>query len=80
MQELLTAAAATTTAIYLIVFANWHNMLRINFKPFNCALCLSVWVYILFSFLPSYVALNSLYACLAGCSAAIIQKILTKWQ
>lgn len=80
MQELLRAAAATTTAIYLIVFANWHSILKINFKPFNCALCFSVWLYITFSFLPPYFASNAFYGALSGCSAAIIQKLLSKWK
>lgn len=80
MQELLTASAATATSIYLIVFANWHNMLRINYKPFNCTLCLSVWLYVAFSLLPSYVALNAFYGSLAGISAALLTRLIERWK
>ena len=76
---LLTIAAAITFTIWFIDIVQLHRVLKINFKPFNCHPCLSVWVYIVFYLSPNLVALIAFGACFTSVATCIITKMLDKW-
>ena len=76
---LLEIAASITFTIWFVEIVRLHKVLRIDFKPFSCVPCLSVWAYIVFVLCPSYVALIAFCACFSSVAAAIISKILNKW-
>ena len=47
--------AAILSAVYFIEMARMHKVLRIDFRPFNCLVCLPAWVALALYWLPSYV-------------------------
>lgn len=69
-------AAAILAAVYFIELANMPHKLRLNFKPFNCLLCLSTWLALGFYFIPGWV-LNMLITCtIAGALANPIKNFI----
>jgi hypothetical protein len=58
--------AAILSAVYFIEMARMHKALRIDFKPFNCLMCLSTWLALAFQFVPSFALTYIIVSCLAG--------------
>ncbi len=76
---LLTIAASISFTIWFVTIAQLHRVLRIDFKPFSCVPCLSVWVFIAFTLLPSYITLIAFGATFASTVATLIQIKLDRW-
>jgi hypothetical protein len=70
MQELIHQLqilfAAILAAVYFIEMARMHKALRLDFKPFNCLMCLSTWLALGFQFVPSFALTFIIVSCLAG--------------
>jgi hypothetical protein len=58
--------AAILSAVYFIEMARMHKALRIDFRPFNCLMCLSTWLALGFQFVPSFALTYIIVSCLAG--------------
>ena len=58
--------AAILAAVYFIEMARMHKALRLDFKPFNCLMCLSTWLALSFQFVPSFALTFIIVSCLAG--------------
>jgi hypothetical protein len=58
--------AAILAAVYFIEMARMHKALRLDFKPFNCLMCLSTWLALAFQFVPFYALTFIIVSCLAG--------------
>ena len=54
MNEIKIIAGSIAFAIYFIEYGRFPAKWRINFKPFNCAMCLSVWVSLWLLFMPNW--------------------------
>jgi hypothetical protein len=52
---LLNIFASALFSFYFIEMARLHLKLNINFKPFNCLVCLPAWVALALYLLPMYV-------------------------
>ena len=52
MQIIETILAANFFSFYFIVQNDFPRKWNINYKPFNCTLCLTAWVGLLLYFLP----------------------------
>lgn len=52
MQIIETILAANFFSFYFIVQNDFPRKWKINYKPFNCTLCLTAWVGLLLYFLP----------------------------
>jgi hypothetical protein len=61
---------------YFIEMARLPEKLKVNFKPFNCNMCLSVYVAIAFYFLPVMVLNCVLVASVAGVSAPLFRNLM----
>ena len=61
---------------YFIDMARLPEKWKINFKPFNCNLCLSVYVAITLYFLPVIVLNCTLVAFVAGVSAPLFRNLM----
>ena len=75
---IISALAAISTSIYLIDMAQFHRKFKLDFKPFNCVMCFSVWSFIVLILTPSYIPLLLLFATFTGVAAAVISKLLSK--
>ena len=75
---LIAFAASLTASIYFIDISMLYYKLKLNFKPFNCVTCLSVWLFLLLLLLPSYLSLLIFFTFFTGVSSAIISKLLDK--
>ena len=68
--------ASLFSVFYLIDMARLPEKLKVNFKPFNCNMCLSVYVAIALFFLPVMVLNCVLVAFVAGVSAPLFRNLL----
>jgi hypothetical protein len=50
----MTAIAAALTAWIFIHVLRMPERWKLNFKPFNCGLCLSFWLAVILYFCPTY--------------------------
>ena len=68
-------------SVAFVTFFQMNNMpygLGLNFKPFNCAPCLSFWVALGLMFAPELLSTILAVSFGAGVIAAILEKILMK--
>jgi len=68
--------ATLFSVFYLIDMARLPEKLKVNFKPFNCNMCLSVYVAIALYLLPVVVLNCVLVAFVAGVSAPLFRNLL----
>jgi len=68
--------ASLFSVFYLIDMARLPEKLKVNFKPFNCNMCLSVYVAITLYFLPVMVTNCILVAFVAGVSAPLFRNLM----
>lgn len=70
--------AAAMFAFYFIDMARIPAKWKINFKPFNCIICLSSWTAFILYWLP--IQITEIMMCMfgAGILSAIIKTIITK--
>ena len=54
MNEMKIIIGAIAFSIYFIEYGRFPVKWRINFKPFNCVMCLSVWVSLWLLFMPDW--------------------------
>jgi hypothetical protein len=80
MQELIHQLqilfAAILAAVYFIEMARMHKALRLDFRPFNCLMCLSTWLALGFQFVPSFVLTFIICSCLAGALVTPIKNFI----
>lgn len=68
--------ASLFSVFYIIDMARLPERFKVNFKPFNCNMCLSVYVAIALYLLPT-IALNCvLVASVSGVSAPLFRNLL----
>ena len=68
--------ASLFSVFYLIDMARLPERLKVNFKPFNCNMCLSVYVAIALYLLP-VIVLNCVFvAFVAGVSAPLFRNLM----
>ena len=68
--------ASLFTVFYLIDMARLPERLKVNYKPFNCNMCLSVYVAIALYLLPVIVLNCFLVAFVAGVSAPLFRNLM----
>jgi hypothetical protein len=68
--------ASLFSVFYLIDMARLPEKLNVNFKPFNCNMCLSVYVAVALYFLPVMVLNCVLVAFVAGVSAPLFRNLM----
>ena len=68
--------ASLFSVFYLIDMARLPERLKVNFKPFNCNMCLSVYVAIALYFMPVMVLNCVLVAAVSGVSAPLFRNLL----
>ena len=68
--------ASLFSVFYLIDMARLPEKLKVNFKPFNCNMCLSVYVAIALYLLPVMVTNCVLVAFVAGVSAPLFRNLM----
>ena len=68
--------ASLFSVFYLIDMARLPERLKVNFKPFNCNMCLSVYVAIALYFMPVMVLNCVLVAFVAGVSAPLFRNLM----
>jgi hypothetical protein len=73
---LLTITAAIAFTLYWVEFAELYVKFRLNFRPFNCSVCLAAWVGLALYFLPIEVSEAVCAMFIPGCLAPLIQKYL----
>jgi hypothetical protein len=61
---------------YFIDMARLPEKLKVNFKPFNCNMCLSVYVAIILHFVPVMVLNCVLVAFISGVSAPLFRNLM----
>jgi hypothetical protein len=76
MHLLKIVIASLFFVFYFIEMARLPEKLKVNFKPFNCNMCLSVYVAIALYFLPVMVLNSVLIAFVAGVSAPLFRNFL----
>jgi hypothetical protein len=52
---LLTIVASALFSFYFIEMARLHKKWKIDFRPFNCLVCLPAWIALALYWLPSYI-------------------------
>jgi hypothetical protein len=68
--------ASLFSVFYLIDMARLPEKLKVNYKPFNCNMCLSVYIAIALYLLPVVVLNCVLVAFVAGVSAPLFRNLL----
>jgi hypothetical protein len=68
--------ASLFSVFYIIDMARLPLRLKVNFKPFNCNMCLSVYIAIALYFLPVMVLNCVLVAFVAGVSAPLFRNLM----
>ena len=68
--------ASLFSVFYLIDMARMPERLKVNYKPFNCNMCLSVYVAIALYLLPTIVLNCVLVAFVSGVSAPLFRNLL----
>jgi hypothetical protein len=68
--------ASLFSVFYLIDMARLPEKLKVNFKPFNCNMCLNVYVAIALYFVPVMVLNCVLVAFVAGVSAPLFRNLM----
>lgn len=63
MKDLILAACG---GFVLVQVVEWHMILRINFKPFSCHVCMAAWLWLGLHFIPEWFDIP-FYMCAAMC-------------
>jgi hypothetical protein len=61
---------------YIIDMARLPEKLNVNFKPFNCNMCLSVYIALILYFVPVFILNSVLVAFVAGVSAPLFRNLM----
>lgn len=78
MHLLLTIIAAALFSFYFIEFARFHKKLKIDFKPFNCLVCLPAWTGLALYFLPSFITEIIIVMFSAAILAVLLKTLMNK--
>ena len=76
MLSLKIVIATLFSVFYIIDMARLPERFNVNFKPFNCNMCLSVYIAIALYFLPVMVLNCVLVAFVAGVSAPLFRNLM----
>jgi hypothetical protein len=76
MLSLKIVIATLFSVFYIIDMARLPERFKVNFKPFNCNMCLSVYIAIVLYFLPVMVLNCVLVAFVAGVSAPLFRNLM----
>ena len=68
--------ASLFLVFYFIEMTRLPEKLKINFKPFNCSLCLSFYVAIILYLVPVFILNCVLVAAVSGVSAPLFRNLL----
>jgi len=68
--------ASLFTVFYLIDMARLPERLKLNFKPFSCNMCLSVYVAVILYLVPTIVLNCVLVAFVSGVSAPLFRNLM----
>lgn len=75
---ILPMIAAILFSLYFITFSRLYLKLRLNFPPFNCALCLASWISIALYFAPQIISEVMITAFGSGILAAMFSIFIQK--
>jgi hypothetical protein len=78
MYLLLKIIAAALFSFYFIEMARFHKKWKIDFKPFNCLVCMPAWVALILYWLPFYVTEMILVMFGAAILAVLINTLMKK--
>lgn len=74
---MISLIAAVFCAVYFTSFARLHMKWKLNYKPFNCAMCLGAWLGLILFFVPPVVPEVMCIMFGAGIMSAILSKIFS---
>lgn len=77
MNEIKIIAGAIMFSIYFIEYGRFPLKWKINFKPFNCVMCLSVWVSLWLLFMPDLFVNGFCVVFVAGVLSVPIRNFIT---
>lgn len=75
---ILEILAAGLFSFYFIEMARFQKKWRLDFKPFNCLVCLPAWVALILYLLPFYVTEIILVMMGAAIFSVILKTLMTK--
>lgn len=78
MYLLLEIIAAAFFSYYFIEMGRFHKKWHIDFKPFNCLVCLPAWVALILYWLPFYVTEMILVMMGAAILSVLIKTLMNK--
>lgn len=78
MYLLLEIIAAALFSFYFIEMGRFHKKWHIDFKPFNCLVCLPAWVALILYWLPFYVTEMILVMMGAAILSVLIKTLMNK--
>ena len=75
---ILNILAAGLFSFYFIEMARFHKKLKLDFRPFNCLVCLPAWVALALYLLPMYVTDVIIVMMGAAIFSVLLKTIMTK--
>ena len=78
MDLLFTIIASALASFYFIEFARFHKKLKLDFRPFNCLVCLPAWIGLVLYFLPTLVSEIIIVMFSASILAVILKTLMNK--
>lgn len=78
MNLLLTIIAAALFSFYFIEMARFNKKWKLDFRPFNCLVCLPSWVGLILYFLPVYITEIIIVMFGAAILSVIIKTLMNK--
>lgn len=76
MNEIKIIIGSIAFAIYFIEYGRFPLKWRINVKPFNCVMCLSVWVSLWLLFMPEWIVNGFLTMFVAGVLSVPVRNLI----
>ena len=78
MYLLLEIIAAALFSFYFIEMARFHKKWKIDFKPFNCLVCMPAWVALILYWSPFWITEMILVMMGAAIVAVLLKTLMTK--
>jgi hypothetical protein len=75
---LLKILAAGLFSYYFIEMARFHKKLKLDFKPFNCIVCMPAWVALALYWLPLYITEIIIVMMGAAIFSVLLKTLMTK--
>jgi hypothetical protein len=75
---ILNILAAGLFSFYFIEMARFHKKLKLDFRPFNCLVCLPAWIALALYLLPMYVTNVIIVMMGAAIFSVLLKTIMTK--